>query len=149
MIGKKDECLEEALSASRYAIGDSGFIEQAEADLKELHLREAVFGDVMMLPTEEGVALARVEEAVGRSYGVAVGDLHGHGRRAGVAKSVAIELCCMLSGKTQRDIAKHFGFKTDAGISRQRRVLGERLSEDAALRRKIQNLAKQLAPRNI
>ena len=144
MIGKPDGVLEEAFAASRYAIGDKKFIEQSEADLKEMQSRKGLFGDIA-LPVEVGVSLEKIEEVVAQSYGITAEDLHGHGRKVGTAKGVAIELCCMLSGGSQREVAKRFGFKTDAGISRQRRILRERASEDSGLRKKIQKLTKELS----
>jgi hypothetical protein len=35
----------------------------------------------------------------------------------------ATELCCRLSGTSQREVAEHFGYRSDAGVSRQRKVL--------------------------
>ena len=143
MIGKKDDVLDAALSASRYAIGDEAFIQQAEEELRELHVRKGLFGEIHP-PSDAAVAVETVEEAVAKHFGVSVEALHEHGRRTGEAKAVAVELCCMLTGRSQRELARHFGYKTDAGVSRQRRVVRERAAEDPKLRRAIQRLAKNL-----
>jgi chromosomal replication initiation ATPase DnaA len=124
-------------------MGDEKFVEQVEDELNEMQIREAVFGDVE-LPVTNGVEICKIEKAVAAKYGVSTELLHEHGRRAGVAKGVAIELCCMLSGKTQRAIAQYYGFKTDAGVSYQRRVLRQMTREDPKLRRDVRRLLKAL-----
>jgi len=144
MIGKEDEMLTEAFAASKYAIGDKRFIEETEADLKEMQMRKGLYGD-LSLPVPEGLPVEQIEAVVAQAYRVDSKVLHQHGRKAGIAKAVAIDLCCMLSGKTQRDIARHFGFKTDAGISRQRRVLREKAAKDPGIEKQIQRLVKKLS----
>jgi len=144
MIGKSDDVFEKALDASRYAIGDERFIEQAEAELKEMRMNRGVFGDIQF-PDPDGLAIEEIERAVSEMFGIPINALHRHGRSVGPAKGVAIELCCMLSGKHQRAIARHFGFKTDAGVTRQRRVLRECAAKDKGLRRRIQELQRSLS----
>ena len=144
MIGKDDEVLKEAFYASRYAIGGKKFVEQAESELNEMHIRRASFGDIT-LPRKDGVQVEKIEKVVAARYGIDLKDLHDHGRRVGEAKGVAIELCCMLSGKNQRQIARHFGYKTDAGISRQRRILREKAKVDPAIQKQLKRLAKRLS----
>lgn len=147
MIGGKDDVLVDALQASRYAIGEKQFIQDTEAVLKELKIENGTYGDIRY-PDGPIVELKEIEGAVADEFGVEVKDLRDHGSRGGVAKSVAIELCCRLSGKTQREIAKHYAYKTDAGVSRQRRVLREKVSQDAGLRRQVERLKKRLVAGN-
>lgn len=144
MIGSKDDLLEEALVGSRYAIGDKEFIEEAEFDLKEMRLRRTCYGDVE-LPRKEGARIEEIEGAVAKEFKVETRDLHFHGHRLGIAKGVAIELCCELAGKSQREIAKHFGYKTDAGITRQRRVLRDHMAKSPAIERCIMKLKRKLS----
>ena len=70
--------------------------------------------------------------------------LHYHGHRAGTPKAVAVELCCELSGKSQREIAKYYGYKTDSGVTRQRWVIGQKTAEDESLVRQIEKLRRKL-----
>ncbi len=71
--------------------------------------------------------------------------MHFHGHRLGVAKIVAIELCCQLTGVSQREIARHFGYKTDAGVSKQRRVLRGTMRGNPELEKRIKKIKKKLS----
>jgi putative transposase len=148
MIGERDDVLEAAFAASRYAIGSKEFVEQADAALKEMHVREALFGDAE-LPVEKNIDISEIETLVAAKYKMEVAELREHGRRVGDAKGVVVELCCMLSGKTQREVARHYGFKTDAGVSRQRRVLREKAQADPSLQTQIRRLSRQLTRESI
>jgi hypothetical protein len=86
-----------------------------------------------------------VEEMVGAEFGLDAKELHAHGHRSGLAKTVAIELCCRYSGKSQRDLMRHFGYSSDSGIARQRRVLREKLRSSAALRRRLAGMERSLS----
>ena len=66
-----------------------------------MHMREALFGDAE-LPVEKNIDISEIETLVAAKYKMEVAELREHGRRVGDAKGVAVELCCMLSGKTQR-----------------------------------------------
>ena len=59
--------------------------------------------------------------------------LRHHGKRAGVAKSVAIEAACRLSGMSQRAVGNHYGGISGAAVTKQRRRLAELRSKDRKL----------------
>ncbi len=61
--------------------------------------------------------------AVAGQYGIAAADLGRHGRRAGPAKMVAIELACRLTTLNQRQIGGHFGGITSMAVCMARRRL--------------------------
>jgi len=143
-IGTEDEILKEAYSASRYAIGDEEFIEEAESDLKAMRLERAVYGDVA-LPEIRVLPVELIEDAVVREFGIKKADLHFHGHRSGIAKSIAVELCCALGGKSQRAIARHYGYRSDAGVTRQRRTLRRKLTESPSLQRRVARIEKGLS----
>jgi len=143
MIGKKDDILAEALGASRYAIGDKEFIEETESDLKEMRLEKGVCGDISF-PKGPEIALEAIDETVAREFRIKKDDLHFHGHRAGIAKTVAVELCCMLSGKSQREIAGYYGYKTDGGVARQRKVARQEMTRDDSFTRRLAKLKKKL-----
>ncbi|MFO7870774.1 MAG: transposase [Kiritimatiellia bacterium] len=146
MIGETDEVLNEAFTASKYAIGNKAFIEEAEEELKQMRLKKKSFSDFIFSPNE-CTEIQEIQEVVAEKYGISTDELRAHGRHAGVAKNIAVELSCMLSGKTQREIAKHFGFRTDAGITRQRRILKEKIAEDTKLEEHIRKITKTLERR--
>ncbi len=68
-----------------------------------------------------------------------------HGHRLGIARSVAMELCCQLTGVSQREIARHFGYKTDAGVSKQRRVLRGTMRGNPEIEKRIKKIKKKLS----
>jgi hypothetical protein len=139
MIGNDDDVMQEALTASRYAIGDDTFLEEAERTLKEMPLPVETRRDVA-LPTAHRRTLPEIETAVATEFGLATPDLHRHGLHAGIAKAVAIELCCLFSGKTQREISIHYAYRSDGGVARQRRVLRQSMHESPSLRTRFESL---------
>jgi len=70
--------------------------------------------------------------------------LREHGHRAGIAKTVAVEMCCALCGKSQREVVRLYGYRTDGGVARQRRVLRERMRADPALAQQVARLRQEL-----
>lgn len=52
-------------------------------------------------------------------------ELKRHGHSAGVAKFLAVELACRLTGATQREIGEHYGSITSAAVSTLRREIRE------------------------
>ena len=61
------------------------------------------------MPPEE------IDAAVTEHYGIDVQQLRVHGRSAGEAKVVAVELACRLAGLTGRAIGAHYGKITGSG----------------------------------
>lgn len=143
MIGKKDDLFVETAAKSRYAIGNKEFIDEAESDLKAMQIEKAVHGDIS-LPEGPQTALSDIDKSVSRAFRIDKANLHAHGHRAGIAKAVAVELCCVLSGKSQREIAGYYGYKTDGGVARQRRVIRRQMSEDDSLARRLTKLKTRL-----
>lgn len=80
-----------------------------------------------------------------RAFGVKREDLHYHGHRLGMVKAVAVELCCQLSGKTQRELAAHFGYTSDSSMGKQRKRLAALAGPDAPLAAKIAKLKVTLS----
>jgi hypothetical protein len=148
MIGKTDEVLGLALNASRYAIGDDGFVEETEAELKDMHLEKGVTGDVVM-PKGPEIPVVAVEAAVAHEFGIDAAGLHNHGHRAGIAKAVAVELCCELSGLNQRAVAVYYGYKTDAGVSGQHRAFKGAVLEDSELLTRMQKIKRHFLHQTI
>ena len=91
-IGVDDVDLLGRLDASRYAIGDEAFVDEAESELKEMHLAKACGGGDVYRPRVRTSKMEDVIKVVAASYGINVGDLYRHGHQAGEAKTVAVEL---------------------------------------------------------
>jgi chromosomal replication initiation ATPase DnaA len=83
-------------------------------------------------------------ETVAERFGVGQADLQLHSKRVGAAKAVAIELCCCLSGHTQRDLARPFGYKSESAIGKQRQNLMAQIKQDASLARKVKQLRRNI-----
>ncbi len=62
---------------------------------------------------------------VAAHFGVDPEELKRHGHSAGVAKFLAVELACRLTGATQREIGEHYGGITSAAVSTIRRNIRE------------------------
>ena len=143
-LGAVDGKLKEAMGASGYAIGDEEFREEMEDGLKGARLRKGCEGDIMW-PKGKPVEVGRVEREVADAFGVKVEDLHYHGHRLGEVKAVAVELCCQLTGKTQRELAEYFGYRSDSSIGKQRKRLASATRVDARLAAKIAKLKGSLS----
>lgn len=128
------------MQASRYAIGDEEFREEIEEELEEKKRERDETGDVEW-PESESPEIEAIEAAVMKEFRVSREDLHFHGQRAGMAKTVAIELCCRLSGKSQREVGKYFGYTTDSGACQQRRKLAFMQEKDHDLLVRVSKVA--------
>jgi REP element-mobilizing transposase RayT len=132
-----------AVNANGYAIGDQEYMDEVAAEVKANRRRCAAARDIAW-PEDRRPGLAAVEKAVQESCGLQREDLHCHGRHAGLAKAMAIELCCRLSGKSQRAVGEYFGYKTDAGVCRQRRRLAARLESSTKLGERMEQIEKAI-----
>lgn len=143
MVDGEDPALKEAMSASRYAIGDETFRARIDDELRDVRSQRAVYGDIVW-PVNVVRGIDEVAELVGEAFGVKVADLCTHGRRAGPAKKVALELCCEYCGKSQREIGAHFCYTGNGAVGKQRAKLRELLVEDKGLARHLTRLRKRL-----
>lgn len=143
MVGKEDEVLKQTLTASSYAIGDEEFREEVMEDLKEARLQKADCGDIRW-PVGERRGVEDVEVVVMKEFGVNMEEFRQHGRAAGVAKKVVLELCSRYCGVSQREIGRHFGYTGNGAVGKQRRKLKEMLDADDTLLRRFDRLARLL-----
>ena len=104
-----------AMGASRYAIGDDRFLEQTEANIESRRTGGDADRD-LALPRRV-LSIKEIDEAVVRHFKITPEDLARHGRSAGVAKIVAVELACRLTELSQRSIGKHYGGIGSAAVS--------------------------------
>jgi hypothetical protein len=111
----------EALAASRYAIGDSAFVEKAERQLTRRRSGRAQDADLALpRPT---IASVRIDARVAAEFGVKPEDLRAHGHHGGTAKFAAVELACRLTGLTQRAVGDLHGGISSAAVSIIRRKI--------------------------
>jgi len=141
---KGDEVLLDAMGASSYAIGDEDFRDQMEDGLLGARMRRADKGDIVW-PEAKTVSMDQVESEVAREFGVEVSDLRFHGHRLKTVKAVAVELCCQLTGKTQREVGARFGYRSESSVGKQRKHLAQTLKEDRRLIAGMRAVRRRLA----
>jgi putative transposase len=120
-LTEDDAPLCEAMQASRYAIGSAEFMRDTERQLKKRRTGGPTDRDVAL--PRDVVGLERIVAVVADHYGIGADELQQHGRRAGVAKAVAIELACRLSTLNQRQIGQQMGGITSMAVCMARRRL--------------------------
>lgn len=144
MVSARDEKFLEDIGASRYAVGDESYREEVKHEIKGKLLERAVKGDVKW-PEDNLPGIEAVEQVVLAEFGISRGDLHSHGGHAGAAKSLAVELSCQFSGKTQREVGKYYGYTGDGGVSKQRKRLALKMSADKELSVRFNKLTRSLS----
>ena len=135
---KRDEELEVAMKASRYAIGDEAYRKEVEASM--LGPRPAAARAVAC--AARPVTLSRMEVAVLQVLGGKREDLQAHGNRGGVAKSVALELACRKLGYSQVEAGRRYGGITCAAVGQQRRRLMQRLRQEPVLTEQLKQIER-------
>jgi len=138
-----DGPLRDAMRANRYAVGSSCFVRDVETQLKGRRTGKPTDRDVAL--PRDVVDIERIMAAVASEYNIAAADLQRHGRRAGPAKMVAIELACRLTTFNQRQIGGHFGGITSMAVCMARRRLETTGRPDVeALRETLARLQRKL-----
>ena len=121
-----DDELIEALERCRYGIGDDDFVEALERELRGR--KEGSDRDRDLDYPIERVTVERIDAVLAQAFGTSVEMLkvNGHAAGSGLAKSVAMELACRLSGMRQREIgALHGGVSSQAVSLARKRVRAE------------------------
>ncbi len=118
-VTEDDKPLLEAM----HAIGEASFVEETEQRLGELRTGRVQDKD-LALPIVT-VAFDTVDHCVAERYGIDPEQLKQHGRRAGMAKAVAVELSCMLTGKSARTVGLHYGGISCSAVGNIRRKVRE------------------------
>jgi hypothetical protein len=141
---KDDGELRGALDRSGHGIGDEGFVEELEQELRERKAGTDRDRDVGY-PAER-ISVDRIDEAVAKEFGTTVEALKAHGRAAGagMAKGVALELACRLTGLTQREIGRRHG-----GISSQAVSLARKRAKAPVLADRLTRLAGSLQAQTV
>jgi REP element-mobilizing transposase RayT len=143
MLAQDDQELKAAMGASRYAVGDERFIKESESDLRDILVARYIEGDVIR-PKERVNEIGVIEFAVSKEFGVSVADLHYDGHRAGVAKAVAVELSCRLTGKSQREVGRYYGYGHESSVGKQRKLLAVLVETDQRLGARLDKVAGRI-----
>jgi hypothetical protein len=121
-IEDEDTKISGLMGESGYAVGDEEFLEEVKWDLTERRMSGAGSRDVAYPAT--GIGMGLIEKVVAEHYGIERSDLRAHGRKAGEAKRMAMELGCRLGGLKQMEVGDHYGISAMA-VSMARKKLRE------------------------
>jgi putative transposase len=137
-LAEDDKILFDALRGSRYAIGSPAYVKKIEDLLQKKRTGR---------PQDRDVALPRavtdldsIDQVVAEAYALDPAVLRRHGRRAGVAKAMAMELACRLTELNQRQIGAHYGGVTSMAVCMARRRFREGAQSAASLRARFAEL---------
>ena len=122
-VEEDDQPLLDAMRASRYAVGDDPFIAKTEQRISGLRTGSIRDQD-LILPVVH-MDLDTVDACVAKHFGIETAALKQHGRRAGPAKAVAVELACRLTGQSGRALGMHYGGISGAAVGNIRRKVRE------------------------
>jgi putative transposase len=128
-----DADLGAALERSSYGIGDDAYVEELEQELMHRKVGSELDRDVDY-PVER-ICVACVDAVVAEAFGTVVEVLRGNGHAAGagLAKAVAMELACRLTGLSQRAVgALHGGISSQAVSLARRKARTEVSVEELA-----------------
>ncbi len=142
-ISKTDEEFKTALAMSRYAMGDAEFIEEIEADLREVREDKGVYGDIRW-PEGKSLCPDEIATEVATDFRIDKDLLLTRCYAARTARKVALELSCRYSNQSQRRVGEYFGYKGNGSVLKQRQRLRELLDDDK-LRKKMNRIEKRLA----
>ena len=143
-VARTDEEIADALGASRYALGDTRFIEQVEDDLKEVKTNRGVYGDIMW-PEGKQVSLDEIADVVCGELRLDKAALLTRCEAGRMARKIALELSCRYSGKSQRRIGEYYGYRGNGSVLKQRKRLKELVAIDNRLRKRFETINKRLA----
>lgn len=142
-VTKDDSDLVKALRENRISVGDDAFTRRVADDLRRRRTGLVTDGDVAW-PADRRVSLDDIDAAVSGLCGVEQARLRQHGRRAGLAKAVAVELAVHLSGGRMRDIGRHYGNLGPSAVTMLRRRLRGRMLRDGNVQRMLSKLRNRL-----
>ncbi len=113
----------DAMRENRYAIGGEAFVEETQKRFEQQRTGSPRDEDIA-LPAVT-VDIHTVDTYLARHYRIEPEGLKAHGKRAGVAKYVAVELACRLTGQSGRAVGMHYGGISGAAVGNIRRKVRE------------------------
>lgn len=138
-----DDVLEEAMQASRYALGDATFRAEVDNWVRGAAAKWSSPTDIAV-PELEPVPLDRLAAAVAAAFGIGTEALYTARQRVGVARGVFLELACTMGNMRQRELARTLGNFSEHAVSKQRRQLRSALAGDSHLRSIFNELQKNI-----
>jgi REP element-mobilizing transposase RayT len=138
-----DKDFKSELAVSRYAVGNSEFIKEVEAELLEIRLNKGVYGDIKW-PVGKTVSVDEVVIAVASDFKLDKELLLERCYAARQARKIAIELSCRYSNLSQRKIGEYFGYKGNGSVLKQRQKLKLLLNDDTKLSKRLARIKKKL-----
>lgn len=142
---KMDAVLGAAYGQSVYAIGEERHIQEVEDEIRAPKREGPNAGDILS-PRRGAASATMALDAAASACGITMDMLRGHGRKAGLAKSMAIELACRSEGLSQRSIAAALGTSEHA-VGKHRRRLAERTGQDAGIAQQIEMAHRRMLRR--
>ena len=142
-LASEDEELRQAMSASRFAVGEESFREWVELLRRQILEGREVREDVSFRRVVQPVEPGEVLRQVARVMRVRELDLRKHHRHQ-LARAVAAKCLIRYAGSTQRQAAEELGLSTGASVCMKLKKLAEGMAKDSALRRKVGRLEKKL-----
>ncbi len=122
-VMEDDRPILDAMRASRFAIGDPSFIKETKKRLQRRRTGRVQDKDIA-LPVVT-VDIDTVNAYVAKHFRIDPEALREHGHRVGMAKSVAVELACRLTGLSGRAVGLHYGSISGSAVSNIRRKVRE------------------------
>lgn len=138
-----DDVLGGAYERSVYAIGDEDYVREVEEEVRRQGPGRSKGNDVLM-PAPSLPDPAETLAAVSAACGVSVETIQAHGRKAGLAKTMVIELVCRLCGRSQREVGTALGLSEHV-IGKQRSYMAEKLKEDSSVASQLNQLLRRLS----
>jgi len=143
-VSKDDKGLIDVVAANRYAIGDDAFVAQVESDLRDAREDKGVYGDIRW-PVGKKIPIEEIAISVATVFKLTVPDLRTQAHNGRLAKKLALELACRLSGESQRRIGEYFGYRGNGAVNKQRKRLRDLLSCDKGLQKQLNKMERIIA----
>lgn len=116
---RQKEAAQDLMKSSPYAIGSADFVDRTTRELSRRATGGPQDRDISLPRT--GMALNEIDRVVSQYFGVSPAELQQHGRTAGPAKIVALELAARWSGKTLRAIGQYYGQISSQAVTMARK----------------------------
>lgn len=125
-----DDEVMKVMERSGHGIGDEEFVEELERELRSRKIGADLDRDVNY--PGEHISADCIDEVVAKKYGIKSEMLkaNGHTEGLGLAKAVAMELACRLTGLRQRAIGARYGGVSSQAVSHARKRVKAAVSSD-------------------
>ena len=143
-----DDVLADAMSASRYAIGDAVFRKEVDDWVRGQAPQWSSCADLDM-PMLAPIPIKHLAVAVAEAFEIGTDTLCAARQRVGMARGVLLELACTLGNMRQREVARALGTLSEHAVGKQRRLLRIAMAGDSRLRARFDALREKLKSRAV